>query len=86
MIDVAVFGASGYGGQELLRYLAGHPGFRVVAATSERLAGTPVERAMPQLEGFYDGLAFTRPDEPLPDVEAARAKLQTACPSGAEGG
>jgi N-acetyl-gamma-glutamyl-phosphate reductase len=71
MIDVAVFGASGYGGQELLRYLAGHPEFRVAAATSDRLAGTPVARAMPQLDGFYDGLAFTRPDGPLPDVQAA---------------
>ncbi|MHC4959993.1 MAG: N-acetyl-gamma-glutamyl-phosphate reductase [Planctomycetota bacterium] len=71
MIDVAVFGASGYGGQELLRYLAGHPEFRVAAATSDRLAGTPVEQAMPQLQGFVDGLVFTRPDAPLPDVAAA---------------
>ena len=61
-VDVAVVGAAGYGGQELLRLLAGHPGFRVAAACSARLAGRPVEEALPQLQGCYPGLAFTPPD------------------------
>src|SRR5690606_18019298 len=37
-----IVGATGYTGQELLRVLAGHPGIRVVAATSESEAGAPV--------------------------------------------
>ncbi len=62
-IDLAILGATGYGGQELLRLLAGHPGFRVAAACSERLAGRRVEEAMPQLAGCYPDLVFRAPDE-----------------------
>jgi N-acetyl-gamma-glutamyl-phosphate reductase len=65
-IDVAIFGVSGYGGQELLRYLAGHPRFRVAAAVSGRLEGA-VGAAFPNLAGFYDDLRFQGPDRPLPD-------------------
>jgi N-acetyl-gamma-glutamyl-phosphate reductase len=42
MIDVAIVGASGYGGGELLRLLAGHPNARVRTAVSETYAGQPV--------------------------------------------
>ena len=45
MIEVAVVGASGYGGGELLRLLAGHPGARVRTAVSETYAGQPVSAA-----------------------------------------
>jgi N-acetyl-gamma-glutamyl-phosphate reductase len=65
-ISIAVFGAAGYGGQEMLRLLAGHPRFRVAAATSDRFAGRPVVEALPQLQGFYDDLRFCPPDDPLP--------------------
>ena len=67
MIRVAIFGASGYGGQELLRLLANHPEFSVVAATSDRLAGRPVEALQPQLEGFYPGLVYSSPAAELPE-------------------
>ncbi|MGQ0612472.1 MAG: N-acetyl-gamma-glutamyl-phosphate reductase [Planctomycetaceae bacterium] len=62
-VDLAILGATGYGGQELLRLLASHPGFRVAAACSERLAGRRVEEAMPQLAGCYPELLFRAPDE-----------------------
>ena len=42
MIDVAIVGASGYGGGELLRLLANHPNVRVKVAVSETYAGKPV--------------------------------------------
>lgn len=42
MIDVAIVGASGYGGGELLRLLGGHPNARVKVAVSETYAGKPV--------------------------------------------
>ena len=38
MIDVAIVGASGYGGGELLRLLGGHPKARVKVAVSETYA------------------------------------------------
>jgi len=70
-IDVAIFGAAGYGGQELLRLLPAPPHFRPVAVTSQRYAGKGVEEILPQLEGFFPDLRFTRPEAPLPEGCAA---------------
>jgi N-acetyl-gamma-glutamyl-phosphate reductase len=70
-IDVAVFGAAGYGGQELLRLLAVHPHFRVAAATSHRFDGKRVEEVLPHLQGFYPELRFVRPEAALPEGCAA---------------
>ena len=42
-VPVAVLGASGYVGQELLRLLAGHPGAAVAFATADAAAGEWVE-------------------------------------------
>ena len=58
MIDVAIVGASGYGGGELLRLLAGHPGARVRTAVSETYAGQPVSVAWPGM-AKRSGLVFT---------------------------
>jgi N-acetyl-gamma-glutamyl-phosphate reductase len=51
-IRVAVAGASGYAGGELLRLIAGHAEFELVAATAHSQAGTPVARVHPQLTGL----------------------------------
>ncbi|MET8836763.1 N-acetyl-gamma-glutamyl-phosphate reductase [Micromonospora sp. NPDC004540] len=51
-IRVAVAGASGYAGGELLRLLAGHPEFDLVAATAHASAGRPVAAVHPQLAGL----------------------------------
>jgi N-acetyl-gamma-glutamyl-phosphate reductase len=51
-IRVAVAGASGYAGGELLRLLAGHPEFDLVAATAHSRAGTHVTAVHPQLTGL----------------------------------
>lgn len=51
-IRVAVAGASGYAGGELLRLLAGHPEFDLVAATAHASAGRPVAAVHPQLTGL----------------------------------
>jgi N-acetyl-gamma-glutamyl-phosphate reductase len=48
-VRVAVVGATGYGGAELVRLLSMHPSAKVVAATSERLAGTPLAHECPWL-------------------------------------
>lgn len=68
-VKVAVFGASGYTGLELLRLLARHPGAELVAATSREHQGRPVSQVFPALARIVD-LAFTAPD---PEAIAAQA-------------
>lgn len=51
-IKAAIFGASGYTGQELIRILSGHPDVELVAVTSRRYAGLPVSDVFPSLQGF----------------------------------
>ncbi|WP_433790996.1 N-acetyl-gamma-glutamyl-phosphate reductase [Actinoplanes sp. CA-252034] len=51
-VRVAVAGASGYAGGELLRLIAGHPEFDLVAATAHSQAGSPVAAVHPQLAGL----------------------------------
>ena len=52
MVKVAIFGASGYTGQELTRILLGHPDVQLVAVTSRRFAGLPVAEVFPSLYGL----------------------------------
>ena len=58
-IRVAVAGASGYAGGELLRLIAGHPELDLVAATAHSQAGLPVTAVHPQLAGLDVTLAAT---------------------------
>ena len=58
-IRVAVAGASGYAGGELLRLLAGHPEFDLVAATAHSQAGVHVTAVHPQLTGLDLTLGVT---------------------------
>jgi N-acetyl-gamma-glutamyl-phosphate reductase len=70
-VKVAVLGASGYTGAELLRLLVGHPHAELVAATSEQSAGRAVSAVFPHLASVLP-LSF----EPLkPESLAARADL-----------
>lgn len=51
---VAIAGASGYTGAELLRLLLQHPLATVVALTAEAHADQPIGRVFPSLAGFLD--------------------------------
>jgi len=51
-IKAAIFGASGYTGQELTRILTGHPQVDLIAVTSRRFAGLPVAEVFPSFFGF----------------------------------
>lgn len=51
-ITVAIAGASGYAGAELVRLAAAHPHFDIVAVTSEKSAGQPVAAVFPSLTGL----------------------------------
>ncbi len=46
---IAILGASGYTGAELIRLVATHPGFDIVAATGERKAGMNIASVFPHL-------------------------------------
>ncbi|MEV6596079.1 N-acetyl-gamma-glutamyl-phosphate reductase [Actinoplanes sp. NPDC051346] len=61
-IRVAVAGASGYAGGELLRLIAGHPELDLAAATAHTQAGTPVGAVHPQLAGLELTLTATDAD------------------------
>ena len=62
MIRVAVVGAAGYIGGELLRLLIGHPEVEVVAAVSSRFPGKRVDGVHPNLRHATD-LLFCTADE-----------------------
>ncbi len=60
---VAVAGASGYAGGELLRLLAGHPDVEIVSVTGHSQAGTPLVSVHPQLVSLgHLTLGATGPD------------------------
>jgi N-acetyl-gamma-glutamyl-phosphate reductase len=81
---VAVAGASGYAGGELLRLLAGHPDFEIGPLTAQNSAGTPVTAVHPQLTGQpgLDDRLFAATD---PEVLADADLLFTALPHGESG-
>ncbi len=58
MAKVAIVGASGYTGAELLRLLAGHPELEVVVATGDTQAGQPIAGLYPSLVGAYGDRVF----------------------------
>src|SRR5690349_9069100 len=60
-IRVAVAGASGYAGGELLRLIAGHPHLDLAAVTAQSQAGQPVGAVHPHLAALVDRV-FTATD------------------------
>jgi N-acetyl-gamma-glutamyl-phosphate reductase len=52
VLRVAVAGASGYMGAELLRLLSVHPKVQLTAVTSERLAGERLDKVYPHFRGL----------------------------------
>jgi N-acetyl-gamma-glutamyl-phosphate reductase len=79
-IRVAVVGASGYAGGELLRLVAGHPEFEIVGATAHSHAGAAVETVHPHLIGL--GLVFQATS---PDAVAGADLVFLALPHGESG-
>ena len=54
MLKVGIYGASGYTGQELLRFLVHHPESELIFLTSRRFKGMPVSEVYPAFEGLLD--------------------------------
>jgi N-acetyl-gamma-glutamyl-phosphate reductase len=67
MLRIAIVGASGYTGLELIRILHRHPGVVISCVTSEQSAGKPISEVFPSLRGCCDLLL-----EPLDPAEVAR--------------
>jgi N-acetyl-gamma-glutamyl-phosphate reductase len=59
MHKVAIVGASGYVGAEILRLLAAHDELEVSAATGASSAGTPIAHRYPHLSGVIGDLSFS---------------------------
>jgi len=71
MLKVAVVGASGYTGVELIRILHNHPEVAVTTVTSEQSSGKRLSEVFPSLRDRYDNIL-----EPLdPEVIAEKADI-----------
>lgn len=62
-VRIAILGASGYTGAELVRLLAGHPRARIVCLTADRQAGRPLAEVFPQLAPLTDLPPLVRIDD-----------------------
>jgi len=60
MKRVAIFGATGYTGFELIRLLLSHPGVKLSVLTSEQYSAQPLEQAFPPFKGRLAGVTFGR--------------------------
>lgn len=70
-LPVAIVGASGYAGAELVRLCAGHPRIAIAGLYARRQAGEPVAEHFPHLAGIVDG-AYRAYD---PDAIAREARV-----------
>jgi len=66
LVRVAILGASGYGGSELLRLLGAHPEVELVGFSSRAYAGRPLSAAWPHIDV----------DTPFSEVEEAVAEAE----------
>ena len=66
-LKVGVFGASGFGGAEVLRLAHGHPNLEVVLATADSQAGGKIADLYPSLAPAYPDLTLVSADPALAD-------------------
>ena len=78
-IKVAVIGASGYAGLELVRLLVRHPGCELAALTSLEYPGRPFSQIFPALAGIVD-LPFMPDPTPEKIAAAGRGGLHRGAP------
>ncbi|MEE1135912.1 MAG: N-acetyl-gamma-glutamyl-phosphate reductase [Methanocorpusculum sp.] len=71
-MNIAIVGASGYAGGDLIRLLLTHKEANIVCATSRKLAGTPVTKDHIHLKNLID-IDYTNPD--IDDIDADFAFL-----------
>jgi N-acetyl-gamma-glutamyl-phosphate reductase len=75
-IDVAILGATGYTGAELIRLIDAHPHFRIAHLAAHSQAGRLAGEVLPGLGGATAATMLAASDAPLPDsVQLAFAAL-----------
>jgi N-acetyl-gamma-glutamyl-phosphate reductase len=63
LINVAIAGATGYSGEELIRLLIRHPGIELKCVTSRATSGQRLEEVFPRFQGHkYSDLKFSASD------------------------
>lgn len=83
-IPAVVFGATGYVGGELLRFIATHPSIGLAAAVSESSPGTPIAQVFPTLAGSFPRAEFRSADRALEEIaDGDRLAVFSAAPHGA---
>jgi N-acetyl-gamma-glutamyl-phosphate reductase len=83
LVKVAIAGATGYSGEELIRLLMRHPGIELVCITSRANAGQSLEQVYPRFQGHkYSDLAFST-SEPGAIVASGAQVAFLALPHGA---
>ncbi len=65
--SVAVLGATGYAGSELIRLIEGHPYFVIRHLAAHTQAGKKVSEVLPGISGPTSTMALTASDAPIPD-------------------
>jgi N-acetyl-gamma-glutamyl-phosphate reductase len=78
VFDIAILGASGYTGAELVRLLATHPGMRIVALAADRKAGQTMGGVFPHLRHLDLPRLVTIDAIDFADVELAFCALPHA--------
>ncbi|HOY59502.1 MAG TPA: N-acetyl-gamma-glutamyl-phosphate reductase [Verrucomicrobiota bacterium] len=73
-VRVAIVGASGYSGEELVRLLLGHPRAELTAVTSRQYAGRTVAQVFPKFAS-HPGARTLRFSEPNVDLLATQAQV-----------
>ena len=79
---VAIVGASGYTGEELVRLLLAHPEVDLVAATSRQLAGKSVAEVFPRLAHHNKAIALKFSDSDAKQIAGEAAVVFLALPHG----
>ncbi len=69
-MKIAIIGASGYAGGDLIRLLLTHSSAETAVVTSRKYAGKPIETVHPHLKGFTD-LVFENPGAGEIDADVA---------------
>ncbi|MEQ8206933.1 MAG: N-acetyl-gamma-glutamyl-phosphate reductase [Woeseia sp.] len=83
-IPAVVLGATGYVGGELLRLLAVHPKFELLAAVSTSQAGQPIATTFSALAPAWPDMTFSTPEDSLAMLaDVDRLALFSAAPHGA---
>jgi N-acetyl-gamma-glutamyl-phosphate reductase len=80
---VAILGASGYAGGELLRLLAGHPGVDLTLLAGHGSAGRTVAEVHPHLTGSEHAETRLAPVDDLDAITASASFVFCALPNGA---